>query len=145
MSSFTELNENLPEYNLIDIVLNYSGKVEITEYKKLRKKYKNNTCHFFNENIISEFIISFFQKTIEWRYITIFLKKYNLNNMEFIEKYKSYLDWDRIICDLDRLDLYNDNFIKKYKSYLINSIKVLNNNFNDKYGTKLIKIINDCN
>jgi hypothetical protein len=99
MISFKELNNSLNEYNLVKLILNYSGKYNCLydEFKRLSLKYGNIYKEevYTNEKLSIDFIREF-KDFLSWCYITSNIKELGFYNMDFLTEFKDYLHWDDI-------------------------------------------------
>ena len=88
MISFKELNNNINEYNLIKIILKYTGNPLEERYLELKERYIGfNNVELYKNEILSE---------------------------EFIEKYSNKINWANLFNNSERKGY---NIIKLYDLY----------------------------
>lgn len=121
MVGFKELNNNLPEYYLIPIILRFSGGQTIL-YDKLYillDKYDNmdNEELYKNEKLSFEFMEKF-KDIINWIHLTTYIHDDYKTNFDFYEKFQFYLNPEHILENLNNYGLNNLVFIRKFKNFL---------------------------
>ena len=139
MINFQELNNKLPEYHLIPLIINFSGKQNYLydKYEYLYDKYKSfhNTDLYKNEKLSIEFIKEF-KEYIKDYYVIDYLKELGFNTIEFIREFfnhNDYNNWLKISRNLKKDGFDNIEFVKEFQDKLIwrELSRLYNYNFNN--------------
>jgi hypothetical protein len=115
--SFKEINENLNEYNLVKICINYVKETIVIQYERIKDKL--NEVETYENEIFSLEFIKKYEDELDFDNIVENLEKYKINKLEFIKEFNENLDSEYLLNILENLKGLNN----KEKNILIEIIK----------------------
>ena len=121
--SFDYLNNNIPEYHLITLIIKFSGQQNCL-YDTFEKLLEDFNGYFFynedfykNERLTIEFVREF-KKELKWEYVNKYFVQFDVDLFNFICEFEEDLDMNHIFGRLWRYGPYSIKIIRKFKDKL---------------------------